>query len=157
MKALSGLLKSFGYAFNGLWLCVKNCRNFRIHIIAVLYVMYFSRFYNFDTAAYGILFLTFAMVLLSESLNSALEYTCNAVTSEYNENIKKAKDIAAGAVLICAIFAVCMAVLLFGKSDVIDEIINYFTSPVKLLVLIISIVISLIFIFYKDVFKNGKQ
>ncbi len=156
MKAFITLLKSFGYAFNGIWLCIKNCRNFRIHMIAVLYVMYFSRFYDFDVAIYGILFLTFAMVLTAECINSSLEYTCNSVTDKYNENIKKAKDTAAGAVLICAIFAIFIALLFFSRIDIILQIIDYFASPLKLLIFALSIIISLIFIFYKDVFKNGK-
>jgi diacylglycerol kinase (ATP) len=55
------------------------------------------------------------MVLGFEGLNSALEKLCDEVTLERKETIRNIKDIAAGAVLVCAIIAVIIAGLIFGN------------------------------------------
>ena len=54
-----------------------------------------------------------ALVWVAEGLNSALEYLCDAAVPEQNELIGKAKDVAAGAVLISALVALCVAALVF--------------------------------------------
>lgn len=155
MKAVINLFKSFGFAFCGIARAVKNCRNFRIHLVATAYVIYFSRFYNLDSVSYAVLFLTFGSVITAEAFNSALEYACNAVTSEYSKNIKYAKDAAAAAVLICAIFAIGVAISLFLKTDVIASIIQS-AGISDWLIFAFSVIVSAFFIFYEDVLNNGK-
>ena len=46
-------------------------------------------------------------------MNTALEYLCDAAVPEQHPLIGKAKDVAAGTVLITALFAVIMAGLIF--------------------------------------------
>ena len=48
-----------------------------------------------------------------EAINTAIEQLCDLYSTEANERIKKIKDISAGAVLIAALFAVCIAVVVF--------------------------------------------
>lgn len=158
MNAVKKLVKSFLYAFRGIFTCVKTCRNFRIHTVAVFYVLLFSTFYNFDRIEYAVLFLTFGAVLCAEAFNSSLEFTCNAVNSEYCDKIKKAKDTAAAAVLISAIFAIGVAASLFIEPQVIKSIFTYFSnSAFETALFLISILASVFFIFYEDIFKNGKK
>ena len=53
------------------------------------------------------------MVLAAEAVNSSIEALCDLVSPGYNEAIKKAKDLAAGAVLILAIAAATVGLIIF--------------------------------------------
>lgn len=157
MKAVKKLCKSFIYAFSGIWFCIKECRNFRIHTVAALLVIYFSHFYNFTAAEYCALYLIIALVLVSECVNTAIEQLCNAITNDYSPIIKTAKDVAAGAVLCVAVVSVIIAVKLFLDLSVIKKILIYFSSPVKIILLFVCVVLAIIYIFYEDIFKNAKK
>jgi len=53
------------------------------------------------------------MVVALELVNTAIENLSDKVTMEYDERIKKTKDIAAGAVLTMSICAVIVACIIF--------------------------------------------
>ena len=52
-------------------------------------------------------------VLSAEAINSSIESLADLVSPEYNEAIKKTKDLAAGAVLIMAIAAAIVGSIIF--------------------------------------------
>ena len=56
---------------------------------------------------------TIFIVWFYEAMNTAFEYVCDVVSPEFHTSVEKAKDIAAGAVLICSIGAVIMGGLIF--------------------------------------------
>ncbi len=157
MKAIKKLFFSFKYAFSGLVYCIKNCRNFRIHTVAAFFVLYLSKFYSFSAAEYSILFLVVASVISAECFNTSIEQVCDAVTTDFSKQIKTAKDTAAAAVFCIAIFAVVIALKLFIDFDVFNQIYVYYSSPLKLIFLSVSVILSIIYIFYEDIFKNAKQ
>lgn len=155
MKALRKLIFGFKYAFTGIWYCIKSCRNFRIHTVAVAVVLYFSSFYDFDKTTYAVIFTIIALVLSLEAMNTSIEQACD---TEYSDRIKHAKDSAAASVLCACIFAVVISILLFWDTFVFLRIYTYFSkSVIRLLFLILSIIVAIIYIFYEDIFKNGKQ
>jgi len=53
-------------------------------------------------------------VWTSEALNTALEFLADVASPEIHPLVEKAKDVAAGAVLISAIGAVAIAILVLG-------------------------------------------
>ena len=57
--------------------------------------------------------ITISAVITAEMINTAIEATVDLVTSEFNEKAKIAKDVAAGAVLVTAIFSVIIGFLIF--------------------------------------------
>lgn len=57
--------------------------------------------------------LCIGVVLAAEGINSAIEALCDRVSPDYDEAIKHAKDLAAGAVLIVAIMSVVVGLLIF--------------------------------------------
>jgi diacylglycerol kinase (ATP) len=61
----------------------------------------------------ALIVLTIALVLVVESVNTALETLCDLVSPGYHPLVKRAKDISAAAVLVAAAGAVGVAVLLF--------------------------------------------
>ncbi|TAE32375.1 MAG: diacylglycerol kinase family protein [Alphaproteobacteria bacterium] len=110
MKALCA---SFGYAWQGLVFVVRTQRNMRIHVCAALLVVIIGLCSDLSRTDWLWLMLAITLVVSAELFNSALEYVCDVVMPEYHESIKRAKDIAAAAVLICACFALCVGVMVF--------------------------------------------
>jgi len=157
MKALKKLICGFGYAFSGIWYCIKTCRNFRIHTVAAVVTLYLSTFYDFSAEKYAVLFITIGAVISLECINTALEEVCNAITREYSLSVKRAKDVAAGAVLCSALISVTVAVKLFWDKAVFATVVKYFSSFPRLLLLLLAVLLALIYIFYEDIFKHGKK
>lgn len=149
------LLKSFKYAACGIARGFAE-RNFRVHCCAVCFVSWFAlKFYRLSRGEWAALILTFALVLSAELFNTAAERLCDKVSTEKNELIRRCKDCAAGAVLICAIFAVIIAVVLFWDMERFRAIGAYFgESPARLVWLGIAVIIAALFIFLPEKFKK---
>ena len=138
---------SFVYAGRGIAYCIRHERNIRIHLVALLYVLYFSAFYDFGRTEYALLILTCASVIALELLNTAIEVVIDKVSPRFNVFAMMGKDIAAGAVLVGAIGSVIIGVILFWDTTKFTEIFNYFTAEFyRPIILAITVIISVIFI-----------
>ncbi len=111
------LLKSFYYAFSGLWHCIKYETNFRIHIVAMVSVIIFTSVYSVPHYEKAILTILISLVMFSELINTSIEAMVDRIGTEKSENARIAKDTAAGAVLVFAISAVICAVYLFSDIE----------------------------------------
>lgn len=139
--------KGFFYAGRGI-VCAVSERNFRFHLCAAAAVIFFgAKFYSFDKAEWAVLLLTCAAVLSLEAVNTALERLCDKVSPEKDELIRKSKDISAGAVLISAIFAAVIGVLFFWDAEKFAVIAEFFSEPLRLILLIICVIAAGIFVF----------
>ena len=105
--------RSLGFALNGLLQLIRYERNFQIQVAAFIGVLALGIFFGISSMEWVVIFLISALVMGLEAINTAIEHLCDLYSTEANERIKKIKDIAAGAVLIAAIFAVCIAVVVF--------------------------------------------
>ncbi|MFC4778516.1 diacylglycerol kinase family protein [Paenibacillus sp. GCM10023252] len=105
---------SFRYAASGVYYAISSQRHMRIHLAASLIVIILGLLLNLKRMEWAILLLTMAGVIASEMMNTAVEKTVDLVTSEYHPLAKAAKDVAAGAVLIAALFAVIIGLLILG-------------------------------------------
>ena len=105
--------RSVGFALNGLLQLIRHERNFQIHIVAFIGVRALGLFFGISSMEWVVIFLISALVMGLEAMNTAIENLCDLYSTEANERIKKIKDLAAGAVLIAAVFALCIAVVLF--------------------------------------------
>ena len=133
-------LKGFYYAGRGIIAACKE-RNFRFHLCVMAFVIFFAaRFYSFSAERWVLLLLTCSGVLVSEVLNTALEKLADKVSPEVDPLIKAAKDCAAGAVLISAIFAVVIGIILFWNRDVFYLISVYFSEATRLAALGLALV-----------------
>ncbi|MFI3225925.1 MAG: diacylglycerol kinase family protein [Clostridia bacterium] len=143
-RGIRKLRKSFGFALDGIKYCVNNERNFRIHLVAIAYVLIFSHLAQISTIEFAIMMMCFAQVLSAELLNTAIECLCNRTGFEYNIFIKNAKDIAAAAVLVCAISCVIIGLVIFTPKI---GIILANLTVIYIGILIILTLINLWFIF----------
>ena len=110
-SAIIGILKSFGYAFEGILYSIKTQRNVFIHLIATICILIVSALLKISAEDWRWIIVCITLVWVSELLNTAFEYLCDLVMPEIHNSVKRAKDIAAGAVLICAISAVLIGVV----------------------------------------------
>ncbi len=107
------LIKSFGYAFEGLFAVIKKERNMKIHCTAAILVVLFGLFLEISKTEWIICFLLFGLIMALECVNTAVEAVVDLVTEEIHPKAKLAKDAAAGAVLIAAIFAALVGLMIF--------------------------------------------
>lgn len=145
------LLMSFWYAFCGLWYCIKNERNFRIHIYAAITVLSVLHRYSLSSAQMAIIFMTIASVFVCEGFNTAIEQLANTVTDEQRQSIKICKDVSAASVLISAVMAVAVAWSILWNTEILGGlIVEIFSSPLKTMGLIIYIIAGVLFIFLPE-------
>ncbi|MGM9537062.1 MAG: diacylglycerol kinase family protein [Candidatus Onthomonas sp.] len=102
---MKAFLASFRWALRGIGFCLKTGRNFRIMTCAAVYVVWFGWIAGLTSAEWGIELLCCGLVLALEGMNTALEQLCDRVTRQRDDYIRRAKDCAAGAVLLASICA----------------------------------------------------
>ena len=107
------LYKSFGYAFQGIFNTIRTERNIKIHCAEAILVTIFGIWLQISKTEWMICFILFGLILALELVNTAVEATVDLFTEERKPLAKKAKDAAAGAVLIVAIFAAVIGILIF--------------------------------------------
>ena len=105
--------KSQGHARNGIKLILKNERNFRIDLIFAFLVILAGLILRVSHLDWIALSLVISMVFVSETINSAIEALCDTVSLEYKVNIKYAKDVSAGAVLVSSGVSVITGLIVF--------------------------------------------
>lgn len=107
------LIKSFAYALNGLKICFVTEPNFRIHTFLAIVAVIFGIAFHISAIEWITIGFCIAFVIAMEMLNTAIEKLCNVVHQELHPGIKKVKDIAAGAVLVSAIFSLITGLIIF--------------------------------------------
>jgi diacylglycerol kinase (ATP) len=100
-----GRAKSFGYAFQGLVFMVRTQHNAWIHLAATVAVIVAGLLLKVSAADWRWLITALALVWVAEAMNTAFEHLCDVVSPQFHPGVQRCKDIAAGAVLICAIAA----------------------------------------------------
>ena len=104
---------SFKYAFEGIITTIKEERNMFIHFLIAIIVVITGIYVRLSLNEWLICLLLFALVFSLELINTAIENTVDLVTTKKNKKAKLAKDAAAGAVLIAAIFASIIGIIIF--------------------------------------------
>lgn len=116
MKKRGSLLAAFKNAWNGIRYCVQFERNMKIHIAAGITALFFSWWFALEKYEVFILLFTIESVLVTEMINTAVETLADRVSPEVHPLAKIAKDVAAGAVLLTAIFSLIVGYMLFFKQ-----------------------------------------
>ena len=111
--SLKNRFGSFKFAFNGLCSLLKNEHNSRIHLLAAIIAIAMGIVLKINYIEWSLLVIVIGVVFLSELLNSSLESLADVIEPEWNEQIRKAKDYTAAAVLISAIISVIVGGLIF--------------------------------------------
>ncbi len=112
---LTQRIRSFRFALRGIGMMLTTETNALIHALATLVVVAAGWAFNLDRAEWFALILAITIVWVAEAINTAIEAVCDAVSLEENAKIGRAKDLAAGAVLLSAMGATAIAIVVFGR------------------------------------------
>jgi len=110
---IQGRMKSFGYAFEGLWSMLRSQHNAWVHFFATIVVVVLGVSLQVSTVEWCLLVLAMAGVWSAEALNTAFEFLCDVVQPEFHPLVKKAKDVAAAAVLLASFGAAVVGAMVF--------------------------------------------
>ena len=112
----SNVLESISHAIHGLKLALYSQRNFVIEVIVSFMVIILALFLRFSITDICIVIIMITIVLICELLNSAIEFTLDAVyKNNYSKLVEMAKDMSAGMVLLVAIISLIIGILLYGS------------------------------------------
>jgi len=145
------LFMSFVYAFKGIYRTIKNEQNMRVHIVCMAYMysyLFLFDFFKITRTELAIILIANALVIASEVINTAIENAVDAATDEFNKKAMLAKDAAAGAVLVFAIFAVLVGIVILWQPDAFRQLFAYYLEkPIRIGGFVLSVVIFSLFIF----------
>ena len=111
--ALADRLRSFRYALDGLRFTFVTQHNAQIHVASTLVVVAIGWWLQLNANDWRWLVIAIVLVWLAELFNTAIEYLCDLISPEFHLAVRRAKDIAAGAVLVSAIGALVLGAVTF--------------------------------------------
>lgn len=110
----TGRVRSFKYAVRGIWTMIQSQHNAWIHAAATVAVITAGILWRIEKEEWTWIILAIVSVWTAEALNTAFEFLADATSPTFHPLVGKAKDVAAGAVLITAIGAAILGVLVLG-------------------------------------------
>jgi diacylglycerol kinase (ATP) len=113
MLNIAKLVKSFGYAIEGLRYSFKFNQNIKIHIFAAFIAIIASFFLGLDNSEVFDVCILIVFVISAEMINTSIEEVINLLVNEHRLEAKIAKDVSAGMVLLIAMFAAIVGVFIF--------------------------------------------
>jgi diacylglycerol kinase (ATP) len=111
---LSGRIQSMRYAFRGVRLMLRSQHNAWLHAVASCCVLMVGGWYLISAAEWCWIALAIMSVWTAEALNTSLELLADVASPEFHPLVEKAKDVAAGAVLLAAMGSVIIGLLVLG-------------------------------------------
>lgn len=112
--SLAARLKSFYYAGRGLRTMLVTQHNAWIHAAASVAAVGGGAVLGVSRVEWLALILAIVGVWTAEALNTAFEFLCDVASPDFHPLVEKAKDVAAGAVLVCAVGALAVGWIIFA-------------------------------------------
>jgi diacylglycerol kinase (ATP) len=112
--SLRARIASFGYAFRGLGELLATQHNAWIHAAATAVVCAFAVGLGISAGEWLAVVLAIAAVWSAEAMNTAFEALCDVVSPDHHPLVQRAKDVAAGAVLVSATGAAAVGLIVFA-------------------------------------------
>lgn len=106
-------VQSIRYAVQGIAYMLKTQHNAWLHLAITLAVFMIGWRLHIRPEDWRWLIVAIVLVWFAEAMNTAFEFLCDIVSPEFHPSVKKAKDIAAGGVLLCAAAAVVLGLITF--------------------------------------------
>ena len=113
MISMKKRIRSFGYAGRGIRIVFGTEANMKIHITIAVLVIVCGFGFSISLIEWMLCLLCVGLVFSAEMINTAIENVVDLASPKLHPLAGKAKDIASGAVLICAIISVIIGLLIF--------------------------------------------
>lgn len=108
-------LGSLNCAIEGVLWAVKTQRHMLVHLLAAVAVLLIALMLRLTLLEFALLALAIILVLFAELINTALEVVVDLVSPDYHPLARRAKDVAAGAVLVASVGALIMGYLALAR------------------------------------------
>ena len=149
------IIDSFNFAIEGLTAAIRNEKHMKVHIIASIIIVILAIITN----ASKVEILIISFVIITELMNTSVEALVDMVSPERHPLAKLAKDVAAGAVLVAAINALCVGYLLFYDKllDIFDskDMLHTIAARKGNVSILIIILVAILVIIIKSLFNKG--
>ncbi len=109
-----GLYQSFTYAFNGIRITLFSQQHAWVYLVATILIFAASAVLGISPEEWCWMIIAAVSVWTAEALNTAFEFLCDVASPEFHPLVEKAKDVSAGAVLICIIGASAIGFIILG-------------------------------------------
>jgi len=108
-------LESVNCAIEGILWATQTQRHLRWHFISAAGILLAALFFRVTAVEIVLLVLVITLVLFAELVNTAFEAVVDLVSPDYHELAKRAKDVAAGAVLVSSVGAMVMGYFILSR------------------------------------------
>lgn len=108
---------SFKHAFEGVLDAYRSQRHMRVHFLFMGLNILLALVYKLSALEVALLMVCITLVVFAEMVNTVIEATLNIVTETYHPITRFAKDVSAGAVLVCAVNACMVGALIYFHPD----------------------------------------
>lgn len=152
-----GVTEKFNVAFEGIFETIRSERHMKFHCFCTIVIFILSLFLDIGKYEALAIIISVSLIWLAELFNTAIESCVDMVTEKYHPLAKRAKDIAAGAVLITAINALFVGYIVFEKKIIINlrQVFLIFKNSYQHTVLSIFALIVIIVISIKAITGKG--
>ena len=94
---------------------LKSERNFQLEVFALIINLFLIVYFKLNSTDVALILLVCFLVLIAETINTAIEKICDFVEPNFNKKIGIIKDIAAGAVILATLLSIIVGVLVYSK------------------------------------------
>lgn len=113
-------IQSILCAVRGFVYALKTEKNYKYYTMITFAALVINLITKVEFYCYIFQVVTSIGVFSCECVNTSIEHLCNKVTADRNQEIKLAKDIAAGAVLCWGILFFILEILFIGRALCLD-------------------------------------
>ena len=106
-------IRSVGFSFRGIKILLRSEKSIQIQVLVALLATIIGLLFKLSVFEWMAQFGAIGLVLVAESLNTAIEKISDFVHPNFNEKIREIKDIAAGSCGIAAIISLIVGGLIY--------------------------------------------
>ncbi len=153
----TGVWASFNCAIEGILWAARTQRHLRCHLMVAVAVLVVALFLHVSALEFILLVFSMVLVLFAELLNTAVEIVVDMVSPEFHPLARRAKDVAAGAVLMACGGAAVMGYLALTNYffPLEKEGIPLLSRPSGDLAVISVLVVTLLVVLLKSLSLRG--
>lgn len=118
----SGFIGSLNCAIEGILWAVKTQGHMLFHLVAAIMVLVGALVLRLTLYEFALLALAITLVLFAELVNTAIEVTVDLVSPDFHPLAQRAKDVAAGAVLLASVGAMVLGYLALSRFFFASEV-----------------------------------
>ena len=110
---IRGRIRSLKFAFKGTWILLSSEDSIKAQVCVAIIVTLLGFYFNISNIEWMLQFLAIGMVLVAESLNTAIEKIADFMHPDFHIKIGRIKDIAAGGTAFAGIISLIIAGIIY--------------------------------------------